>query len=266
VGEFPEELEAARKATGWALRVESEADGMARLAGDILSSITAGRPVLAYDESLNVAVVFGAEDEGRTVLMHDYFHGDEPVRRRTADLKMMVIFLGEHSEPISERDGALQGLGMALRFHQMRHDPPGNEEKGYWHGATALEKWAGDLGLFDTLTDWERDSLFMVNWWNFEGMADARLHAAPFIRKAIPLFPDAARDHLEQAATVYENEARKLRAVLYGGECFTGPWTSRTIKDWTRATRQAEQELLGCAAEVETDAMKHIEAALAVLQ
>lgn len=262
VGEFPEEIKAARKASGWDLKLEWEGDGIERLAPEFVSSIRAGLPVLAYDEGLNVAVVHGTEDEGRTVLMHDYFHGDEAVRRKTADLKMQVIFLGEHSEPLTALDASLQGLQLALRFHQMRHDPPG-ERRGYWHGVTAFEKWAEDLGLHDTLTDDERASLFMVNWWNYQSLVDARSHAAPFIRKAIPLFPEAAREHLEIAAFVYEKEADLLRTTFCEGDEFTGPWTGKTIRDWSHATREGEQELLRCAAEAEGGAMIHIEAALA---
>jgi hypothetical protein len=81
------------------------------------------------------------------------------------------------------------------------------EAHGYWHGATALNKWAEDLGRYDTLTDADQGSLFTVNWWNYESLVDARLHAASFIRKAIQWFPRPGQAHLDRAAAIYESEA-----------------------------------------------------------
>ena len=55
MGEFPEEIEAAGKVTGWPIRVECHLGNpeahMERFAPDIVASIDKGLPVLGYDEA-----------------------------------------------------------------------------------------------------------------------------------------------------------------------------------------------------------------------
>lgn len=191
VGEFPEEIEAARRATGWDLHCEcrlGEAEPhMEGRVPEIVASIDAGRPVLAYDPSLNLGVIYGYEEGGQTVLMHDYSRQEKPTRRPVSELGAMALFLGEHSQPMPRRDAVIQGLRMASQNWRRRHDPP-NEERGYWLGEMALTRWSEDLNLSSSLSGKKREKLFFVSWWNLDCMADARRAAVVFLKEHLNLF------------------------------------------------------------------------------
>lgn len=264
VGEFPEEVEAARKATGWTLRVETAEEPMARLAPKIVASIDAGLPVLAYDSSLNMGVIAGYEDEGRTFLMRGYMCGEDMQAGKTADLPMFALFLEEHTQPLLPLQAAQQGIGMAAKNWSRGHDPENNLERGYWHGTAALAHWSEDIGRFDSLSEEERGMLFFVSWWNFGCLADARHQAAPFLRQVMPLFGQKAKPILERAAAVYTEETGQLGRTFLQKDVFMGPWTGKNLNDWTESVREQEQEILTEANRLEAAAIALLEEALSV--
>jgi hypothetical protein len=267
VGEFPEEIGAASRATGWSLRTEcllgEKEPRMERFAPDIMASIDAGLPVLGYDHSLNMAVIFGYEDGGQTVRMYDYFGRETPTRKPTAEIGAMLLFLGERTEPLSRRDALLQGLTIAARNWPRRHDPADHEERGYWFGNLALTKWGEDLGRYDTLSDPEREKLFFVSWWCFDVLADARPAAVTFLRSHADLLEGEAANALQRAAALYQQEGELLGSAFCRKDAFLGPWSGKSIVDWTADVRQREQDLLAQAREIEAAAIAEIEKALA---
>jgi len=268
VGEFPEEIEAARRATGWDLDCEcrlGEAEPhMEGLVPEIVASIDAGRPVLAYDPSLHLGVIYGYEEGGQTVLMHDYSRQETPSRRRVSELGAMALFLGEHSQPMPRRDAVIQGLRMASQNWRRRHDPP-NEERGYWLGEMALTRWSEDLSLSSTLSEKKREKLFFVSWWNLDCMADARRAAVVFLEEHLNLFLGTRQEALRRAMKHYEQEAGILTAVFAHRDAFLGPWSGKSLSDWTPGVRRREQEILGEARALEASAIASIEEALAGL-
>lgn len=266
VGEFRNECEAAGKATGWRLRLEFDNEPLDRLAPLFQASIEAGIPALAYDDKLNVGVIFGCEDDGHTVLMHDYAHGDETARRRTSDLKMFAILLEPDPPALSPLQAALHGISLGVQNFRRRHEPEGDESRGYWHGPLALEKWANDIALYDSHTDEERGTLFFVSWWNFDCLVDARKHAGPFLREVAPLFTEEARGAILCAADLYEKESELLSAAIINNGAFFGPWSGKTIDDWLPGVRQHEQQLLLEACAIETDAISALDDALRAQQ
>jgi len=236
---------------------------MAYLAPDIVLAVDAGLPPLAYDDNLNSGVVCGYEDAGRTVLMRDYGGGEKISRRATADLKIIALFLDAHNDAISPRDAAVQGISMGVRNWHRRHDPAGDEVRGYWYGHLALTRWADDIGAFDTLSEEERGFLCFVSWWNFAALADARRHAGPFLRQVTPLLHQAARSALERAAGLYDRQADLLSRSFVHRDAFLGPWTGKSLNDWTDEVRRREQSLLTGARDLEADAIAALEEALA---
>lgn len=266
VGEFADESAAAGRATGWRLRFEFDSEPMERRAPLFKASIEAGIPALAYDDKLNVGVIFGCEDDGKTVLMHDYAHGDETARRRTADLKMFAILLEPAPPALSPLDSASQGISIGVKNFKRRHDPEDNETRGYWHGPLALRKWADDIGLYDSLTEEERAKLFFVSWWNLDALADARKHAGPFLKQVMPLFPGSAHGALACAADLYEQEAELLIATFSNKDAFLGPWSGKGIADWTPDVRKREHALLTDACAIETDAVSALDDALRAIR
>lgn len=260
VGEFPDELEAARKATGWELRNEWEP--LERFAPDIVRTIDAGLPVLAYDPELNMGVIAGYEDEGRTVLMRTYTSGEDVLSLPLAELKMAATFLGERREPLTMAEAALYGIRLGIRQFRRRHDPPDNDVRGYWHGPLALSRWAKDIAAYDQWDEAERRLLFFVSWWNFDVLADARGHAGPWLRMVAPLLPAASQDALVRAAGMYEEEARVLSRSFTHRDAFLGPWSGGSTEGWTEDVRAREQEILHQAVGLETEAIDALDEAV----
>lgn len=262
VGEFKDECEAATRATGWRLRCEWEP--LERCAPDLVRNIDGGLPALAYDDQLNVSVVYGYEDAGAMALMKSYMHTGELWRCRLADLKMMMFFLDANDGPMPPADAARMGIEIGVRHYRMEfekqpQDPP---SWGYWHGPKAFEKWMKVIDDFESFSDEDRSGAFFINWWTFQTLADARKQAVAFLRKSAPLFPQTAQGHLCTAADIYEREVAGLVKAFADRNAFVGPWAGGDVSQWTPEMRRLEQAMLQCAAETEEEAMRELEAAL----
>jgi hypothetical protein len=261
VGEFPDEIAALQKATGWELRPVLDGGHMDRHASEIVSSIDAGLPVLAYEPRLNVDVIYGYQDGGQTLLMRDYFRGPEPLVLPPRELGFLAIFLGEHRAGLSAHDGLIEGLKIAAT-NWRRGSAPAERGK-YWHGDAAYAKWIDDSRDVSPLTKEERDLLFFVGHWNFCSLADARAAAAAFLKENAPLLSDEARGAVLRAAALYETEGELLGRAFRDKDAFLGMWSGKTIGDWTDAVRARERQILSEARATEADAIAEIEKALA---
>jgi hypothetical protein len=269
VGEFEEEINAASAATGWELRATVELGmtdpNMARYASQIVESLDNGKPVPGYVKDMNLGLIYGYDQDGETFFAHDYFNGDRELRVHASELKPFLIFLGERRSEPSRKEAALQGLRIAVRNWNCRHDPPENERRGYWRGKAALERWRWDLQSDDVLTDVQRASVFMVNWWNFDCLEDARRSAVGFLKDSAKLFDGKAANAILSAASIYERESNELLCPAFGRkDAFLGPWTGKSVADWTQETRAREADILSKCAALESEAIRHIETALSL--
>lgn len=264
VGEFPEEIAAIQRASGWQFRIENllgqEDPRMERFAPDIVASLDAGRPVLAYGEALNMAVVYGHEEGGKTLLLRDYSKGDAPFAVPASKLGPFLIFLRDRAEPLPARDGLREALGIAAR--NWRREPVVVEKGQYWYGDSALSKWAEDLSQVDPLTQDQKENLFFVSSWNFKSLFDARQAAVSFLEDGATILEGDGRTALERAARLYEQEVEFLRPLLENTEvffCLGG----KPLKDWSGDVRQREVEILSQCREKERRAIAGIQSALA---
>ena len=268
VGEFPEEMEAFQHATGWPLRVEArmgqEPARMEEFAPDIVASINAGRPAPAYDgvAALDMGVVFGYEQRGKTLLVRSY-HSGEPVRQPAEKLGPMLLLLGEHQGGMSPRDGLVHALKLAVS--NWRRPPAEGDRGGYLYGEAALAQWAKDLGEGDGPKDDEKGLLFFVSFWSFDCLADARNSAVKFLEPRLDLVSGKARAALERALGQYRRDADLLAAPLRDHDAFLGWWSGKTIADWTADVRRREAEILTQVRETECRAVAQMEAALTAL-
>lgn len=258
VGEFPEEIEAAGKVTGWPIRIEchlGDPDAhMERFAPDITASIDKGIPVLGYDEHNNVSVICGYEDEGRTILMRDYFRGDQTSRIEANKLQPFLLFLTDYIGAASRKDVLKMALDLAVENFSWADPVPHPNQLGKYHyGKYAFSKWADDIAHYDDYTREEREKLFFVSWWNLDCLYDARVAAETFLRRNLDLadLAGTADLYLEEVKVLHQN------SVEYK-EAFLGPWTGKSIDDWTPDVRQREIDLLGRICEIETQAIGSI--------
>jgi hypothetical protein len=271
VGEFDEEIDAAQKATGWRFRVEARMDRqnaphMENLAPDIAASIDAGRPVLAYAEQLNMDVIYGYADGGKTFLLRGYFKGEQPLVLKAAEIGPMALFLKEHIAPPARRAALADGLRIAVRNARRAGEPFHGVKGLYHHGDEALRLWADDLGRVDGLDEKQRENLFFVSWWCFDALWDARRSAADFLAAEAATVDGEARAALERAAGLYRREADRCAAAFRARDAFLGPWTGKAIGDWTPEVRGRERQILGELRRLDAAAVADLEKALAALK
>ena len=246
VGEFPEEIEATQKATGWPMNVICVPDNpkMERFTKDIIDSIDAGRPVPAYEPGLNVDVIYGYKDGGITVLLKDYFKGD--IELPVDKLGWMLFFLRDPVEPLSKREAFLQGLRIAVKNWQ--REPWPSEKGEYLYGGAALARWAEDLGKLDGLNQGDKGNLQFVSNWCFSSMWDARAAAASFLEQNVNELGGDAKPAIQRALELYRRESNLLKDVVTGNQ----PDARR-------------REFLGEARKLEAAAIAELKAALATL-
>jgi len=259
VGEIEEEIGAVAKATGWPLRFEfvekSDPAKLRSVTADIVASVGAGRPVLAYEPKLNMDVVFGYEDDGKTLLLRDYFKPETPLRLGPSELGFLTISLGDFGAAMSRREAMVEGLRTAVRnWHRERFSEGPGE---YWYGDAALARWLSDLRRFDDYSQEERNSLCSVGWWNYVSLVDARHAAVAFLRENVSLLPEGAAGPLARAAGLYEQEAELLGAALAKRDVFTG-----SPEGWSKDRQERECKLLAQARSLESSAITLVEAAL----
>ena len=266
VGEMEEEIAAAGKATGWPLRVaflkQDDEAQVASLTAEIVASINAGRPVLAYEPRLNMDVVFGYEDGGKVLLLRDYFQPDEPLRLPSAKLGFLILFLGDCGEPMPRRDAFVEGLKIAVHNWRRERGKAGPGE--YWYGDAALAHWMDDLSKVDQFSEDEKAQLFGIGWFNFDTMVDARHAAVAFLRGGAALVNADAREALERAAALYEQEAKVLDAPFAEKNAFLGPTTGGSMVDWSDEMRRRERAILTQAREISAAAIAELDQVLSL--
>lgn len=255
IGEMPEEINAAATATGWPLRTHM-VDGddyltEQRLNEAIVCSIDAGLPVLAHESNLNVAVIYGYERNGKTLLLRDYTAGNEPLRLAPAQLGFLLLFLGEHIEPPSPEECAQQALHIGARNWQRERLATGPGE--YWYGDTAFQHWEADLAE-KNMGEESKRMLHSVSWWNINALFDARKAAVTFLFSAAEHLSDPAADCAVRVAELYHEEIQLLAGVFEAKRAFV-----RDYVDWTSQIRQKEYEVLCTAHLIETAAAMQME-------
>lgn len=272
VGEFPEEIAAVEKATGWQLRtvcmLDQKDPRMEEFQKELTDSIDRGIPVPAYEPKLNLDVIFGYRDGGHTLLLRDYFKNGQVLELPVEELGPMFIRPAAFGQPLPPRAALLQGLSLAMRQYRRSADPvpdasAGRKKGDYEFGANALTAWAKDIGDAGSLTDKERELLFFVSWWNFSSLVDARDAAVIYLRERAPLLENEGAAALQRAADLYQEETGLLRTAYAQKDAFLGPWSGKGVADWTPAVCQREQQLLTRAAALENQAVAEIAKVLA---
>jgi hypothetical protein len=268
VGEFPEEMQAITRATGWPMwtgnRLGDE-EGDRSMAGywqEIVSTIDDGRPALAYALKMDLGVIHGYVEEEKSVLAWDYFQEqDEPITLPIDKLGPMIIFFDDNEGPADPRDAFLSALRMAVS--NFRRDKVDRSKPGdYRYGERAYAGWADDLAAADPAQGDYYAKLFHASWWTFDCLFDARAAAPTFLRSNADRLPKEAAGHLHDAAALYEQEKDVLDRSFMSRDVFLGPWTGKSIADWTPDMRRAERDVLDAAAQVDRKAVAAIATAL----
>jgi hypothetical protein len=263
VGEFAEPIQAVGQVSGWTFRAYwpwgATAEEKAALAPEIVASVDAGRPVLVYDAGVNVAVAYGYEDGGSRLLVKQY---GSDVCLPAGEIGPMVLLLAERQQPLPAREALRQGLTTAA--HNWRTEREAHQHGCYLLGDAALRGWAHDLGHAMDDPNADRNLLFFVSWWCLDSLYDARGAAARFLAAHADDLGSEAAPALRRAADCYAREQRLLQRVFDERTAFLGPWSGKTIADWTDDVRAREQQFLHDVRTLDDAAITEMEGVLAL--
>lgn len=265
IGEMHQEHTVLSTVTGWKLEPLTRfgvTNPMVDQLTVIAQSIDAGLPVIAYHPNLDCAVIYGYQDHGRTLLVRDYYGGPEGVITTIDKIGPQVTYLRGHQEAMDSTDVAVQAMKLAVSQWLRQDGGPHNEKGQYLFGKAAYAGWIDALSRASGFTDMDRRMLFQANWWTFSALIDARAAAARYLRSVVGLLPESASQAMLAAADVYDHAVAMMGDVFQKQELFTGPWTGKTINDWSGEARQHEQTLLHELLAVDEKAIQHLSHAL----
>ncbi|MCC6729006.1 MAG: hypothetical protein IT208_06665 [Chthonomonadales bacterium] len=250
VGEMPDEMDALSRLTGWELRVETHANSTApdpTRAERLRAALEAGRPVLTYAGSTDVALACGFEDGGRTLLVWRYGSGDAPTRLPAERLGPMQVYLGRWRRPPGLATALREALCLAVRNARRERHDGGIAGREYWYGDAALAAWIRDLERWDGLAEASRQALRGLHRWVLGSLYDARKAAVSFLRDWSLATDGAPRAALTRAADRYAAEVTLLESVLPppGDEPDWGLAGRADAVSALRRTRRMEVEAVG---------------------
>lgn len=266
IGEGEEEFAAARKATGWQLAApevrREDPKSKDDIVQKIVNAVNTGQPVLGYGpDNPDMAVIFGYEDGGKILLAYDYYQNNATVKIPAPKLDPFVMILGERSEPLSQRDALIESLKRAVKNWNRGVISQGKGR--YFYGDDAYTRWIDDLFKVDGLSEEGKKHTFHASWWSMDSLTDARATAVTYLKGNTSLLNKDGQAALERAADMYQQEGQLLNATFINKDVFLGPWTGKSISDWTPEVRKRERTLLGKARRLEIGAIAEIEKALA---
>jgi hypothetical protein len=100
--------------------------------------------VVAYDDRLDMAVIYGYRDGGETLLFRDYYRGEAEHALPASKLGFLWFLLGEHQGRMTQRENLIEALWIAVRNWQRGTGREGPGE--YWYGAAAFDAWIAGPG------------------------------------------------------------------------------------------------------------------------
>jgi len=279
VGEMPDEQKLLPEQIGWSLPteyVEPEGRDNEALAARIAAQIDAGRAVVAYPDGWNMALVYGYEDGGKTLIVNDYMDKEPPRQehmsvRKSAKLPVekmgpLVTFLGECGTAPPPREALRRALQVAISNHKRGKHDGGIQGREYWYGRAALTAWIGDLRNFEALKPEDQRSLLGLDPWVYTQLWDARKATAQFLTDWACTVEGQANEALLDAAELYREEAEILEPLLASKREAPGETAPDTAQEppvqWPADDRNREVEVLTEALEFEDKAVVHLERAL----
>ena len=260
IGEMPDEQALLPKLSGWSLPTQwlgTKGRDNEALRTRIVASIDAAKPVVAYPPTWNMAVIYGYEDDGKTVLVNAYDQAELPFRLPVEKLGPLFTFLGDYTAPPSLQDALKGALQVAVRNWRRERHSGGIGGREYWYGEAALNAWIKDLRELDSLPEKAQEGLKGLDPWNYVSLHDARKTATPFLKQWGGILDGHARQAVEKAASLYRQETQLLKPLLEAKRA--------EKKDWSKEMREREIEILTKARSLEAQAIEEIGKVLALL-
>jgi len=271
VGEFPDEIRAVQRATGWQFHITDTIDDprpdAEQRSHEIIASIDGGLPVLGHPNDLDVAILYGYEHrDGDVFFVWNTYNHAKPLVLGSSEISRMIFILNGHTDPLDETERLIHALTSASwrRHSWVPADYPEPREHSYLYGDSALGRWIEDIKDADSFPADEKKKLFFVSWWCFSALCDARAQAALFLEEHAPLFEGDSGKPLLKAADIYGRQARQMEQGLRDGSLFMNPWTGNSIDNWTPDVRLREAELLSEVRRLDASAVRELDRAVSL--
>ncbi len=263
VAEFPEEFNVFEMFTGWNLynpfkktKIITDKKGITEYLELALTSINLDLPVIVMDHEMNVGIIAGYENSGKTLFLRSYAaERDEKYLQTSPDkLNQWMLLLEPKRKKIEIKDQLKFALQNAINnwYREPLDNPNPDSEGKYWYGQQAFEKWMDDIDIADQVSEVDRSMLMLVNWWCFCNLQDSRSVAARFLTTQSQNYSGDICRKLEEVAKVYEAEANEFMSYYGTQDVFFGPWTNKTLADWTPEVRAREKSIIKSTMDRET--------------
>jgi hypothetical protein len=253
VGEFSPWTDIAARSIGWKMRWKTHLMGITRddhadmsiFRQDVVTSIDAGLPLLTYAKSWDIGIVYGYEEEGRRLLVRDYYVDKECVIGVHETRGLFAFFEDQTSVPSWEESSR---IGIANGLEYWSHVPTSHRRNNlagaYHYGLDAYERWIDMLGRTGDLAGETHQKLNHVSFWTHTVLHDARLKAADYLREAMMLYPAESRAAILSAADFYQRAGEISGEAMRGKRLFQVHWGGRGLEAWTPSVRKEEIALL----------------------
>lgn len=268
IGEMPDEYEAICRTTGWHLPTDvqlgQEKWDHQAVAGRMVMSIDAGKPVLAYNDSLNVAVVYGYEGGGQILWYIDYRPGKTmPYKVSVDKIGPLQSYLARKVQALPPVEQLREALKLAVaHWHRGKHDG-GVAGREYDYGAAAYDACIAWLEDVDGVATERRQAVINDENWLFMHLVDARRAAAQFLHDRAELLQGAAADTLRQTAEQCSALAGCLRHAQNEEGLF--PYGKAAAEVWTPEFRRQEAQVLREARQQDAAIIRQLEHVLATM-
>ncbi len=265
VGELPDEFAALRRATGWALdadvqfgRAERDEEAIRRR---VVASVDAGLPVLAYGVAMDMAVVYGYEDGGRTLWLADYHADRTPHKLPLARLGPMQVYLRREADAPGPREQLRHGLSLAAAHWKRREHDGGIAGRRYLYGPAAYDAWLAALNRADSLPPDRLAALHHTHCFACRTLADARRAGARFLGERFNDAPARAHERLRAAMGHSAAQARRVLTACDAEGLLGGPGDA-----WTPKQRLREREIVNGLMHQDRMLLKECARALAAME
>jgi hypothetical protein len=223
----------------------------------VVSSIDDGKPVLTAEEETGIVV--GYEKNGKQLLMRNPYssRGDKPRVLKNWPWRFGILVQLPKQPSIECITRSLETAVMLAHNQQLLEDV-------YASGFTAYQRWIDALSDESFIHDVDIDAgaIVLGNAHIYYCLVDARRCAAQYLRNILTRLPEAARERLAQAASLYDDVASRLDV---GWANVPWPRQLRDMAEWTMVQRRSQASLLNAVREVERQAVGELEAALGSL-
>lgn len=247
VGEMPDEIAQLAEVSGWSLEADPSQGGD-QLRQRIVAEIDAGRAVIGYPDDYVMALLWGYEDDGRTLLFNRYQVKETPTRLPFDQLGDLRFYLGEYGTPPPLKEALVETLRLAILHHERERHHGGLPGREYWYGHAAFEAWLENLRRWKLSSDETRQGVLSLDAWNYQTLHHARWAAVEFLGDWSRLLTGPARTALEQARELYQQEVKVLEPLLE-----TKPQGER--QHYPPAEREQTITVLTAAQQLETEAV-----------